>query len=81
MRIISEVSHPQCKITIFSWNNKYLIKFERGLIEQTYKVPEEEVRGDEDIKKLVVDKLLKSVLPRLNNMENDLMKVLDELYL
>ncbi len=81
MRVISEVSHPQCRITIFAWNNKYLIKFERGLIEQTYKVPQEEVRGDEDVKKLVADQLLDKALLRMEDMEADLMKVIDELYL
>lgn len=80
MRIVNEIIHPECKITIFSWNSKYLIKFERGLIEQTYKVPETEVSGDEEINKLVRGELLKKVLVRFNEMEDDLIQALDSIY-
>lgn len=80
MRIVKEISHPQCKITVFSWNAKYLIKLERGLIEQTYKVPEMELSGDEDIEKLLKGDFLKRVLARFDEMENDLMEALEKIY-
>lgn len=80
MRIVKEISHPQCKITVFSWNAKYLIKLERGLIEQTYKVPEMELSGDEDIEKLLKGDFLKRVLARFDEMESDLMEALEKLY-
>lgn len=80
MRIVNEINHPQCKITIFSWNSKYLIKYERSLIEQTYKVPETEVTGDEEIIKLVEGALLKKALIRFQEMEEDLIQALEDLY-
>lgn len=80
MRIVNEIIHPECKITIFSWNSKYLIKFERSLLEQTYKVPETEINGDEEIIKLVNDELLQKVLIRFHEMEGDLMEALDNMY-
>ncbi len=64
MLIIGEIPHPDCRITLFSWNAKYLIKLERGLIEQTFKVPELEVTGDEDIKEMLKDDFLQEALQR-----------------
>jgi hypothetical protein len=49
MRLVRELSHPDCKITIFSWNNRYLIKLEQGLLEQTFKIAEMDVTGDEEV--------------------------------
>ncbi len=79
MRIVSEIFHPQCKITVFAWNGKYLIKLERGLLEQTYKIPEMDLSGEEDIKKLVQGKFLQGVLSRFDEMEKDLLQALHTL--
>ncbi|NJM24510.1 MAG: hypothetical protein HC859_02265 [Bacteroidia bacterium] len=38
MRVLKEIPHSSCRITLFEWNNRYLIKLERGLLEQTFKV-------------------------------------------
>jgi hypothetical protein len=72
MRIIGEVPHPLCKITLFSWNAKYLVKLERGLIEQTFKVPELEVTGDEDIKEMLKGDFLQKALLRFDEMDDSL---------
>ena len=40
MRTIAELPHPDCKITIFSMNQKFIIKFEQGNLEQTFKIAE-----------------------------------------
>jgi len=40
MRQVADIPHPEAKITVFSWNGKYLVKLERGPFEQTYKVAE-----------------------------------------
>ena len=49
MRVVREINHPECKITIFSWNNRYLIKLEQGPLEQTFKIPETDVLSDDDL--------------------------------
>ncbi len=36
MRIVGEIPHPSLKITIFSHDNKYAVKFESGLHELVY---------------------------------------------
>ena len=79
MRIIGEIPHPACKITLFSWNSKYLIKLERGLIEQTFKIPEYEVSGDQDIQRLVAGDFLAQALQRFDEMEASLMQAMEEL--
>lgn len=37
MRIIGYIEHPIMKITVFKMDNKRAVKFEMGLLEQTYK--------------------------------------------
>lgn len=40
MRSIAELPHPDCKITLFSMNQKFIIKFEQGNLEQSFKISE-----------------------------------------
>jgi len=79
MRIIGEIAHPELKITIFHWNNKYLIKLEVGLFEQTYKIHEYDVANEEEVKKLVTEEFIKSALERFNQMADSLHKSLSNL--
>ena len=46
MRIIRESNTSQYKITIFDWNNRYLIKVESGYFEQTYKIDKWDITED-----------------------------------
>ena len=55
MRIVFEVPGEQVKTTVFHWNQKYLIKFETAMYEQTYKISEMDVFSDDDIRKLIDD--------------------------
>lgn len=79
MRVIGEIPHEECKITIFNWNGKYLLKFERGLIEQTYKVSEMDISQEEDIKALVEKPFMEKVLRRFDEMERDLFEAMENL--
>lgn len=73
MRVVSEIPHPEAKITIFSWNGKYLIKLEKGPLEQTYKVSEMDVQSEEDIKKMLDVTFISRALERFSEMGRDLM--------
>ncbi|PIQ22597.1 MAG: hypothetical protein COW65_02255 [Cytophagales bacterium CG18_big_fil_WC_8_21_14_2_50_42_9] len=73
MRVVSEIPHPEVKITIFSWNGKYLIKLEKGPLEQTYKVSEMDVLDEADLPKMLDDTFLAKVLNRFAEMGQDLM--------
>ena len=77
MRIIGEIPHPQLKITLFNWNNKYLIKFEAGNYEQTYKVNEYDIAGEEALKNMVTEEFLDQVKEIFKTMHNNLQKVLE----
>ncbi len=79
MRVIGEIPHPSCKITLFSWNGKYLIKLERGMIEQTFKVSEMDVSGDDDIKKILSEAFMQKAVGRFDEMEDALMRTLEEI--
>jgi hypothetical protein len=54
MRIVGEVEHPRLKITIFKNDGKFSIKFESGLLEQTYKFRDDDrLASVADVKRLV----------------------------
>ncbi len=72
MRVVREISHPDCKITIFSWNNRYLIKLEQGNLEQTFKIPEFDLAGDEDLLSILDAEFLHQVSERFREMGRSL---------
>jgi hypothetical protein len=72
MRVVAEVPNPDMKITLFSWNGKYLIKLEKGPLEQTYKVDEMEVMGEEDVRQMLDEIFLNRALARFRDMRQDL---------
>jgi len=49
MRYIKDVPNQEFKISIYQWNNKYIVKIEAGMYEQTYKIDEYDVSSVEDI--------------------------------
>lgn len=71
MRVIGEIPSNQCKITIFHWNEKYMVKFELGLYEQTYKVDEYEVADEEALKALISDDFIRKIMQRFDKMHED----------
>jgi hypothetical protein len=79
MRIVKEINHPSCKISIFSWNGKYLIKFEQGDLEQTYKIDEMELTGDDDLHDRINESFINDILVQFRNMNNIIIKHFDDL--
>lgn len=72
MRIIAELPHPECKISIFSMNQKYIIKLEKGIFEQVYKISEIDVPdGVDGVFKILNDDFLKKASSRFNEMKVD----------
>ncbi|MBA9079485.1 MULTISPECIES: hypothetical protein [Rufibacter] len=63
MRVVTDIPHPEIKITLFAWNGKYLLKLELGPFEQTYKVSEMDVDGgDGEIKRWIDEAFLQSCI-------------------
>jgi hypothetical protein len=72
MRVVAELPHPDCKITIFSMNNKYIIKFEQGTLEQTYKLAEMDIlNGVNGVFEILDEEFIQSVLNRFIGMRAD----------
>ena len=72
MRVVAELPHPDCKITIFSMNNKYVIKFEQGTLEQTYKLSEMDVlNGVNGVFEILDETFISLVVKRFTGMRKD----------
>jgi hypothetical protein len=77
MRTITEINHPNCRISVFSWNQKYLIKLEQPGLEQTFKVNEIDVTGgDEGIKKMITEEFIAAAVKRFDDMRAQLIKLI-----
>jgi hypothetical protein len=72
MRVIGDVPHPSCKITLFAWNQKFLVKFEQGACEQTFKISEFDVAGESELREKISEALIERVLSRFVSMHEDL---------
>jgi hypothetical protein len=74
MRIIDTIPHPQLKISIFSMNDKYLLKFEAGPYEQTYKVSHEDTGSLEELKQKVNDYFCNETIRLFREMHKNWIK-------
>ena len=72
MRVVKEVVTKHGKITIFSWNNRYLIKVEQALLEQTYKINQFDVSSEEELLKIIDDTFLDECAERFEQMSKTL---------
>jgi hypothetical protein len=79
MRVVKEIVAAQYRATIFSWNNKYLLKLETPMLEQTFKVSEFDVMGDADVEKLMSPAFIEKALKRFDNMGRDSAEAMAEL--
>lgn len=68
MRIIDSIPHQSMTISIFQMNDKYQVKFEAGPMEQTFKFSIEDVRGVENLKKMINEDFMEKTRLRFNDM-------------
>ena len=73
MRIIAELPHPNCKITLFNMNQKYIVKFEQGQLEQSFKLSELDLTGGgvNEIFQILDEEFIATVIERFKTMRND----------
>lgn len=72
MRVIAELPHPDFKITIFNMNQKFIVKMERGNLEQSYKIPDMDLtEGVNSVFELLDEVFLKTVAARFVEMGKD----------
>lgn len=77
MKFIKEIPNGFCKASLYAWNNKFIIKFETEMYEQTYKVSEYDVSGEDEIEEMLGDTFMESVLNRFKAMAEDFELILD----
>jgi hypothetical protein len=68
MRIIDSIPHPSISISIFQMNDKYIVKFEAGPMEQAFKFYTEDVKSVERLKEIVNANFIEKVRVRFNEM-------------
>lgn len=68
MRIIDSIPHPSISISIFQMNDKYIVKFEAGPMEQAFKFYTEDVKSVEKLKSIINEEFIEKVRIRFNEM-------------
>ncbi len=76
MRNITEIHHPKCRISVFLWNQKYLLKLEQEGLEQTFKISQFDVPDEAKLKEMVNETFIESALKRFDEMRSDLSKLI-----
>jgi hypothetical protein len=79
MRIVGEIPHPDCRITLLSWNNRYLIKIEQGPLEQTFKINQFDILQESDLTKILDDTFLAECLKRFGEMAQSMQAAMDRI--
>lgn len=79
MRVIRELPHEDFKITLFRWNEKFIIKYEMGNFEQTYKVPEMDLlEGEQELETIALnEKFLDSIAEQFETMQENFYRIHD----
>ena len=80
MRILKETTVQEWKVTIFHWNNKYLLKFEDGFHELTYKVNQLDITSETDINVFLEDEaVLEKVRESFEKMDETMTVFLNKI--
>lgn len=76
MRIIDSIPHQSMTISIFQMNDKYMVKFEAGPMEQVFKYTVQEVKSVENLKTLMNEEFIEATRLRFNEMYLQLKKAI-----
>ena len=74
MRLIKTLFIEDIKITIFDFDLKYVIKFEKNRLEQTFKLDKLEFSELDDLERKINSDIIKSIKNRFSDMKSDLKK-------
>jgi len=64
-------------VSIFSWNNKYIIKYELGPMEQTFKLSEMDVLEESELDAFMEGDFFEEVKVRFEEMGNSFRRQLE----
>lgn len=79
MKVVKEVTVGSIRITVFSWNNKYLLKYEQGMTEQTFKISEMDLIDEEQLSIFFSEDFLSEVQKRFDEMHQSLKNQIERL--
>jgi hypothetical protein len=80
MRVLKNIPHPQCQITVFEWSGNYLLKLEQGPLEQTFKVRALDVTGPDDMEELLKDEaFMQAAFKRFDEMRDSFYEAMAKL--
>ncbi len=69
MRVVGDIAHQYCKITIFQTTSRFSVKFEQGVFEQTYKFRiGDAINTVNDVKKIVTETFIQQVIDQFHVM-------------
>jgi hypothetical protein len=68
MRIVDSIPHESMSISIFQMNDKFIVKFEAGPMEQAFKFYTEEVKNLEGLKNKITPEFIENTRRRFNEM-------------
>ena len=74
MRVIREETRGEIRISIFSWNSKYIFKYELGPMEQTFKVSETDILEESELESFLEGEFLEEVKQRFEEMGESLLR-------
>ena len=77
MRIINELSIEGCKVTFYSWNNRYIIKVEQGFLEQTFKINQFDIADESALSHIIDQTFMEGALKRFTEMDQSLAKAVE----
>jgi len=81
MRIIKETQTDGIKITCFQLEHKFLVKYEQGPQELTYKFSMgEQMENVSDLTKLIEEHLTTAAIPVLQQMHQSRLSVIDQYF-
>jgi len=75
MKTITEIHHLKCRISVFLWNQKYLIKLEQDGLEQTFKINQFDVPDESKLKEMINEEFIESAVKRFDEMRKELSKL------
>ncbi len=79
MRVVKELVREEVRVSIFSWNNKYILKFELGPMEQTFKLNEMDVLEEEELDAFLEGDFFEKVKIRFEEMGKSFRSQLENL--
>lgn len=72
MRVVKEFVQEEIRVSVFSWNNKYILKYELGPMEQTFKISELDILEESDLESFWNGEFFEKVKLRFQEMGKSL---------